>query len=177
MNYSERKKKLEVYLDMDNVLADFDAGVGRKDYEWNPPEMFKRGFFLNLPVMAYAKVFYAYLERIPNVEVYIATKYTAHAPDCLTEKLLWVQEHFPKLADRMMVVCDKGHLNGDVLVDDDHERWQHCFRGTFMHFDHTNPKDSFIAIAHQIKCQAQLKEDLEKAEYLGISPHMSGEEK
>jgi 5'(3')-deoxyribonucleotidase len=130
-----------VYLDMDGPLTDWKRAIGRPFLKnSDPPEMFQRGFFRNLPVTegAHAAVFA--LLKNPKVDLYIATKPTIKNSLWSTiEKYEWIQEHFPPLLDKMFVVCDKGHLNGHILVDDDAEKWGKKFSGLFIHFVEETP--------------------------------------
>jgi len=139
-----------VYLDMDGVLANFWLGVGRPDAEWNPPEMYVKGFFRNLPVMPGAKEAVAELLANPDLDVYIASKPDSTNMDSATEKYQWINEHFPELIKKIFLTCDKGHLNGHYLVDDDYDRWAHKFPGTFLHFDEHNPLGSWIRILRSL---------------------------
>lgn len=140
-----------VYLDMDGVLANFWLGVGRPDAEWNPPEMYVKGFFRNLPVMEGAKEAVAQLLANPNLDVYIASKPDSINMHSATEKFEWINEHFPALIKKIFLTCDKGHLNGDFLIDDDEDRWKKKFRGTFLVFDEHKPIESWDRILHILK--------------------------
>jgi len=137
-------RPITVYLDMDGVLADFDAGVGRTyEYKSDPPEMLAKGFFRNLPVMPGAKEAVAVLQENPMVDLYIATKPTTKNLHCATEKYEWVAEHFPSLLKKIFMVCDKGHLNGDFLIDDDFKEWGDRFQGNFIYFERNAPLSSW----------------------------------
>lgn len=140
-----------VYLDMDGPLADFNAGIGRPNFEKDPPEMFVRGFFRSLPVVAGAKDAVNQLLTHPYLDVFIATKPTTGNLWCATEKFQWIEEHFPSLLKKMMVVCDKGHLNGDYLIDDDKAQWEPRFQGTFLHFNQFDPLASWKEITEYMQ--------------------------
>lgn len=143
------KKKLRkkiVYCDMDGVLANFRKGVGRDDYGFNPPEMFVKGFFRNLEPMPGAKEAMAALLKMDHIKVYILSKPTTKNLHCASEKYEWINEHFPQLLKRMFLACDKSHLNGDYLIDDDASRWGKTFRGKFLHFDEHHPEECWEAV-------------------------------
>lgn len=131
-------KKIVVYIDMDGVVADFKTGIGRSSPEWNPPEMYVKGFFRSLPVMPGAKEAIAELLDNPKLDIFIASKPDSKNLDSATEKFEWIQEHFPPLLKKIFLTCDKGHLNGDFLIDD-FEDWRNKFPGTFIKFDEENP--------------------------------------
>lgn len=130
---------------MDGVLADFDGAI-TSGIEVDPPEMFVPGFFRGLKVHEGAK------EAVPKImsdkryEVFIGSKTTSKNTLCATEKMDWIQEHFPALKKRMVLVCDKKLLRGDILIDDDFERWSKKFVGQFIHFDKFNPKQSWANV-------------------------------
>lgn len=133
---------------MDGVLANFDAAI--KNHIPDPPEMFVPGFFRNLAVHDGAKKAVAALLANKNLDIYIGSKATSEAPNCATEKFEWIAEHFPALKKRIVLVCDKKLLRGDVLVDDDIKRWGHKFVGQFIHFDRWHPKESWEAVVKEL---------------------------
>lgn len=139
--------KTIVFVDMDGVLADFDGAV-TSGVKKDPPEMFVPGFFRKLNVMEGAKEGIAALLANPNISVYIGSKPTYANTLCATEKMDWIQEHFPELKKRMVLVCDKKLLRGNFLIDDDVERWGHKFKGAFIFFDRTKPKQEWQRIAN-----------------------------
>ena len=131
---------------MDGVLADFNKGVGRPGFERNPPEMYEQYFFRNLPVMEGAKEAVAQLLEHKDIDLYIASKPDSINLWCATEKFQWIQEHFPALLKKIFLTCDKGHLNGDFLIDDDFKQWGNKFKGNLLVFDENNPKESWARI-------------------------------
>ncbi len=126
---------------MDGVLADFDNAIA--NHIDDPPEMFVPGFFRNLPVLPGAKEGVAALLANENLDVYIGSKITSKVPGCASEKVEWIKEHFPGLLKRMMLVCDKGLLRGDILIDDDYSRWGDKFKGMFIVFNSSRPEESW----------------------------------
>lgn len=135
-----------VYIDMDGVLANFTKGIGRDFTGRNPPEMFKKGFFLNLEPMPFAKDAVKELLSYKGLDVYIATKPTTRNLYCATEKYKWIKKHFPDLLLKMFLTCDKGHLNGDFLIDDEPQTWGDKFKGEFLVFNEHDPEKSWDAI-------------------------------
>lgn len=133
---------------MDGVLADFDAAI--KNHIDDPPEMFVPGFFRSLAVMEGAKEAVKALLANKNLDIYIGSKVTSKVPTCATEKMQWIAFHFPELKRRMCLICDKGLLRGDVLIDDDIKRWGQKFHGQFIHFDTKHPKKSWKAIVKEL---------------------------
>lgn len=145
-----------VFLDIDGVLADFDNALPPEQRRkpgvnnWDPPAMFEPGFFRGLPVMPGAKKAVASLLADPSIQLYVGSKPTTKALTCPTEKYQWIGEHFPELLRRVCLVCDKGLLLGDVLVDDDKDRWAESFIGTFIHFDRSRPEASWRRVLAEI---------------------------
>lgn len=139
-----------VFVDLDGVMADFDGAV-TSGVENDPPEMFVAGFFRNLKVMEGAKEAIEILMANPNLEIYVGSKPTYKNTKCATEKFDWIQEHFPALKKRMVLVCDKKLLRGDFLIDDDVKRWGHKFKGAFIHFDRFKPKQEWARITELLK--------------------------
>lgn len=136
---------------MDGVAADFKKGVGRPNPEWNPPEMYVQGFFRNLPLMEGAKEAIEELLTYEGLDVYIASKPDSRNLWSATEKYQWIQEHIPALLRKVFLTCDKGHLNGDFLIDDDKDQWGHKFKGEFIHFDEDNSAECWKAILERLK--------------------------
>jgi 5'(3')-deoxyribonucleotidase len=139
-----------IFVDLDGVLADFDAAI-TSGPGFDPPEMFVPGFFRNLAVTPGSKEAIATLLANPNYEVYVGSKHTSKVTTCTSEKVEWVKEHFPALLRNMVLCCDKKLLRGDILIDDDLERWGHVFVGTFIHFDRTNHAESWKKVLEILK--------------------------
>jgi hypothetical protein len=147
-----------LFLDLDGVLADFDAGAKRvlgmlpKAFE---AKYGKREFWRRL---ARAKDFYATLPLMPDaMELFEAVKHLE--PTILTglplgnwaapQKVRWVADHFPGTKVITTMARDKyKHMTEmDVLVDDraDHrDKWESA-GGTFIH--HKNARDSIRQLA------------------------------
>ena len=147
-----------LFLDLDGVLADFDAGA--KALLGMSPRAFeekygKREFWRRL---ARDRDFYGSLPLMPDaMELFEGVKHLA--PTILTglplgnwaapQKVCWAAEHFPGTKIITCMARDKfRHMTGmDVLVDDraDHrEKWENA-GGTFVH--HKNARDSLRQLA------------------------------
>ena len=147
-----------LFLDLDGVLADFEAGahmvlaMSPKAFE---AKFGRREFWRRL---ARAKDFYAALPLMPDaMELFDAVKHLE--PTILTglplgnwaapQKVRWAAEHFPGTRIITTMARDKyKHMTGmDVLVDDraDHRsKWEDA-GGTFIH--HKNARDSLSRLA------------------------------
>ena len=147
-----------LFLDLDGVLADFDAGA-RRVLGLNPrafeAKYSRREFWRRL---AQAKDFYATLPLMPDaMELFEAVRHLE--PTILTglplgnwaapQKVRWAAEHFPGTRIITCMARDKfRHMTGmDVLVDDraDHrDKWE-VAGGTFIH--HTSARESIAELA------------------------------
>ena len=147
-----------LFLDLDGVLADFDAGA-RMVLAMSPKAFEakhgRREFWRRL---ARAKDFYGTLPLMPDaMELFEAVRHLD--PTILTglplgnwaapQKVKWAAEHFPATRIITTMARDKyRHMTGmDVLVDDrdDHRhRWEDA-GGTFIH--HKNARDSLRQLA------------------------------
>ena len=134
-----------IYLDMDGVLADFFAGLGRVvSPDEDPTEIYEKGFYRNLPVMEGAKEAVAKLLAHPDLKIYIASKpcNTRKNPHCPSEKYEWIDEHFPELYNKIYLTCNKNRLTGNFLIDDHPHKWNK-FEGTVIKFDPKEPVESW----------------------------------
>ena len=147
-----------LFLDLDGVLADFDAGakavlgMSSRDFEARHG---KREFWRRL---ARAKDFYATLPLLPDAMVlFEAVRHLE--PTILTglplgdwaapQKVRWAARHFPGTKIITTMARDKyKHMTGmDVLVDDraDHrDKWE-AAGGIFIH--HGSARDSLRRLA------------------------------
>ena len=147
-----------LFLDLDGVLADFEAAAHK--VLAMSPEAFqakygKREFWRRL---AGTKDFYATLPLMPDAMLlFDAVRHLE--PTILTglplgnwaaaQKVRWAAEHFPETKIITTMARDKfRHMTGmDVLVDDrdDHrDKWENA-GGTFIH--HKNARDSLAQLA------------------------------
>lgn len=133
-------------VDMDGVLADFDAFFFQRCIEngWtldvdepsqqtfryfadHMPDRDERnaarqmvhdpGWFRSLPVVAGAEQGMEEFERV-GWEVHICSKPLDASATCADEKRAWLRQHFPTFADRLILAPDKSLVKGDVLLDD-----------------------------------------------------------
>lgn len=149
---------MQLFLDCDGVLADFDAGA-REILGMSPAEFerrhSKREFWRRI---ARAPDFYATLPELPDARMLFEA--VAHLePIILTglplgnwaapQKVRWAASHFPGTRIITCMARDKyRHMTGsDVLVDDraDHRsKWEDA-GGTFVH--HRSARESLAQLA------------------------------
>lgn len=128
--------KPRAYVDMDGVLADFEAGALARGLSFDRAKTVA-GIYADLPMITDAIVGLAELEQL-GFDVWILTKIPSRNPWAATEKLLWVRRCLPHpLHDKVIITPDKGALGNyrDVLIDD-HPEWANAdqFGGTVIPF-------------------------------------------
>lgn len=128
---SGAKRSLRIYVDMDGVIADFEANLKGR----NPKSVkLMPGTYIRLDPIQGA------LEAVRTLiasghDVWIATKTPTHNLLADSEKKHWINEYIPELLDKTIITPDKGCLRGDVLIDDrPHKANCEAFEGTFIHF-------------------------------------------
>jgi 5'(3')-deoxyribonucleotidase len=126
-----------ILVDMDGVLADvytrffelykeetglrktMDDVIGLKEGEAFP-EVYRwvetPGFFRNLPLISDSQRILKLLnDKYEIIVVSMATEY----PESLTDKQLWLNEHFPFISWRQVVLCgNKNLIRADLMIDD-----------------------------------------------------------
>ena len=150
--------KQRLLVDMDGVLADIyaqliefeyqDLGI-RQSYEKmngtsevntfkNALEyIFSDGFFRNLPVMEGSIEVMRQLNE--QYELFIVSA-AMEFPKSLTDKFYWLEEHFPFLHWKQIVMCgSKTAVKGDIMIDDH-----------FKNLDYFNGKTLLFSQPHNI---------------------------
>lgn len=135
-----------VLVDQDGPLADFDAAVYAVLFDagynldtltrtqWETSNDIRQqlgdnaanlidtarrsaGFYRHLPVVAGAQnAIETLLDH--GFHVAVCTTPSLKNPTCASDKLAWIEEHFPKLKKHFAVAYDKTLVRGAVLVDD-----------------------------------------------------------
>ena len=137
---------MRVLLDMDGVLADFDAQLFEElegTIVW-PAEALRRearfctdflprrerlivrehiettAFFSRLPVVEGA------VEGVRDLyeaghDLWVCSKPLEANPWCASDKMGWIEEHFPDLVGKVILSPNKSMIKGDVLLDDAHK--------------------------------------------------------
>ena len=130
---------------MDGVLADFDqcvfdAALGvdfpeaalRREARFCTDFLSKRGrarvrtyiesghFFRGLPLVPGALEGVAGLEAAGH-DLWVCSKPLEANPHCASDKMGWIEEHFPSLVGKVILAPKKSMIKGDVLLDDAHK--------------------------------------------------------
>ncbi len=126
-----------LYIDLDNVLVDFESGIKRL-----PPETVKEysghlddvpGIFSLMDPMPGA--IEAFSELATRFDTYILSTSPWENPSAWSDKLLWVKEHLGAPAYKRLILTHHKNLNtGDFLVDDRTKRGADKFSGELILF-------------------------------------------
>lgn len=130
------QKKI-LYVDMDNVLVDFNSGIERlsqservqfKGSYDKCPGIFSLMTPLEGAIEAFEKLSIKY-------DTYILSTSPWDNPTAGSDKLLWVKKYLGKLAYKRLILSHHKNLNaGDYLIDDRTANGAGMFKGEHIHF-------------------------------------------
>lgn len=124
-----------VYVDMDGVIADYDAHKHLTiEHDPNQSECkVPEGYFSDLPLIDGAVE--ALNELSKFYELYILSTPQWSNPNCWKEKRIWIEKHFGELLHKRIILThNKGLLLGDYLIDDSTRNGVDSFKGVHIHF-------------------------------------------
>ena len=129
--------KKTLYIDMDGVLADFDAkaALAPKHIKQKYGDNLHRvpGFYRDLKPLPGA--IEAFNKLCEHYDVYIASTPSWSNPSCWIDKRLWVQQYIGQNAyKKLILTSNKGILKGDYLIDDNTWNGADEFEGEHIHF-------------------------------------------
>jgi|SRR5664279_133889 len=146
-----------ILVDMDGVIADvytrffelyqqetgqtktMEEIIGLKEGEAFP-EVYRwvetQGFFRNIPVMPDSqRVLKLLNEKYEIIIVSMATEF----PYSLTDKQLWLNEHFPFISWKQVVLCgNKSLIRADLMIDDHFKNLDNFTGETLMYIQPHN---------------------------------------
>ncbi len=132
-----QKMKKTLYIDMDNVLVNFESGLAAcdpallKQYEGHPDEI--PGIFGLMQPMPGAVE--AFQELASIFDTYIASTAPWSNVQAWTEKRIWVEEHLGERAQKRLILTHhKNLLRGEFIIDDRTRRGVDRFEGEHVHF-------------------------------------------
>lgn len=140
-----------LYIDMDNVLVDFPAGIAqlsdadKAEYEGRYDDT--PGIFSLMPPMPGALDAFATLAR--QYDTYILSTAPWANPSAWSDKLLWVKKHLGDAAHKRLILSHNKHLNaGDYLIDDRTANGADRFPGEHIHFGTERFPDWAAVVKH-----------------------------
>ena len=130
-----------LYIDMDNVLVDFQSGIDRLDEQTK--ELFAGrldevpGIFSLMDPMPGA--IEAYRQLASKFDTYILSTAPWLNPSAWSDKIAWVQEYLGstegELSYKRLILSHHKNLNmGDYLIDDRTANGVEKFSGEHIHF-------------------------------------------
>ena len=140
-NYDKRDKGIEhkkrVYVDMDNVLVDFESGLAqvseevKKEYEGRLDEI--PGLFGLMKPMPGA--IEAVHELQKHYDLFILSTAPWKNPSAWSDKVAWVTKYLDDVFHKRMVITHRKDLcQGDYLIDDRGKNGTSEFSGEWIEF-------------------------------------------
>lgn len=130
------EKKI-LYIDMDNVLVNFQSGIDRLSYaiisryEGKLDEV--AGIFSLMEPMEAAIESYRKLSE--KFDTYILSTSPWENASAASDKFAWVKHHLGKYAHKRLILSHHKHLNqGDFLIDDRPNNGADKFQGELILF-------------------------------------------
>jgi len=135
MNQQTMEKSI-IYIDMDNVLVDFNSAVEQLSQETLDIYKYKEDvpgiFSLMKPLKGAVEAFDYLADRY---DVYILSTAPWNNPSAWSDKLLWVKRYLGEKATKRLILSHHKDLNrGDYLIDDRLKNGAAEFPGTLIQF-------------------------------------------
>jgi len=133
-----------LYVDMDNVLVDFESGIRqldaavREQYEGNYDEV--PGIFTLMQPLEGAIDSFNLLAK--HYDTFILSTAPWNNPSAWTDKCLWVKKHLGEKGYKRLIISHRKDLNkGHFLVDDREKNGAGDFEGELILFGSERFKD------------------------------------
>ena len=154
------KMKKIVYVDMDNVLVNFESGIQQLTKETQEAYAGRLdevpGIFGLMEPLEGGIEAVRYLAE--HFEVYMLSTATWENPSAWSDKLLWIKRYLPKVGFKRLILSHNKHLNaGDYLIDDRTKNGAGQFKGELLQFGQPDFPDWKAVISY-----LQQKEGLER---------------
>ena len=129
--------KKTVYVDMDNVLVDFQSAFPKlpkmvlDEYKNDKDDI--PGIFALMEPMPGA--IESFIELTKHFETYVLSTAPWNNPSAWSDKLLWTKNNLGEHALKRLILTHHKNLNtGDYLIDDRTKRGADSFAGEHIHF-------------------------------------------
>jgi len=138
LQLKKRNAKQVVYVDMDNVLVNFQSGINKISAEekekYGPDDLDNvPGIFSLMESNEGAIDGFEWLSE--NFDTYILSTAPWDNPSAWQDKLLWVKKYLPKVVwKRLILSHHKNLLQGDYIIDDRDARGVNKFQGKHIYF-------------------------------------------
>lgn len=140
-NYDKRDKGIErkkrVFVDMDNVLVDFDSGLAqvseeiKKEYEGRLDEI-PGVFGLMKPIDGAIEAMH---ELQKHYDLFILSTAPWKNPSAWSDKVMWVTKYLDDVFHKRMIITHRKDLcQGDYLIDDRGKNGTSEFSGEWIEF-------------------------------------------
>lgn len=130
-----------IFIDLDGVLVDFSYQLQKYLNDSTIPDSLKdspediEGFFLDAPPIRGAIECVTKLSQSNKFDLYIATSAPWNNPSSLTDKRIWIENHFGDLFKKKLITTHKKDLLiGDILIDDRPNNGAKNFNGEWIQF-------------------------------------------
>lgn len=128
-----------IYIDMDNVLVDFESGIKRltkaelSEYAGRLDEV--PGIFARMePNIGAVQAFYK-LATSGKFDLYILSTAPWENPSAWSDKVVWVKKYLGLVAHKRLILSHNKHLcKGDIIIDDRTKNGVDKFEGEHIHF-------------------------------------------
>ncbi len=145
-----------LYVDMDNVLVDFQSGIDRisaEERERHRDDLDEvPGIFALMEPREGALEAYRELSQV--FDTYILSTAPWKNATAWGHKLQWVQRHLGDVAHKRLILSHHKHLNrGDYLVDDRTANGADRFDGEFLRFGQ-EPFADWPAVVDYLRARA-----------------------
>lgn len=139
-----------LYVDMDGVISDFNAGILQMFPEMKQiqnadtatgrlKELIREKaphLYANLPLIAGVEKAIAILNQ--HYDIYILSTPMWSLPESYTDKRIWLEEVFGEVLHKKLILThNKGLLKGDYLIDDRRTHGVEGFEGEHIYFGKT----------------------------------------
>ncbi len=130
-------KDIVIYVDMDNVVVDFQSGLDQMDDDtlktYTDREDEIPGIFSLMKPMPDAVSSYVWLAE--HFDTYILSTAPWENNTAWSDKHLWVQKYLGEAAHKRLILSHhKNLVFGDYIIDDRTARGVDRFKGTHLHF-------------------------------------------